>query len=66
MIRKEIGFNTLIIGSHDHACDIYKEKLILSNNYIKSDKEVLNRTVFDKFDTNLCIFPSIFRIQIVV
>ena len=23
--RKEIGFNTLIIGSHDNACDIYKE-----------------------------------------
>lgn len=23
--RKEIGFNTLIIGSHDNACDIYNE-----------------------------------------
>lgn len=23
--RKEIGFNTLIMGSHDNACDIYKE-----------------------------------------
>ena len=23
--RKEIGFNTLIVGSHDNACDIYKE-----------------------------------------
>ena len=23
--RKEIGFNTLIIGSHDNACEIYKE-----------------------------------------
>ena len=23
--RKEIGFNTLIVGSHDNACDIYNE-----------------------------------------
>ena len=23
--RKEIGFNTLIMGSHDNACEIYKE-----------------------------------------
>ena len=23
--RKEIGFNTLIMGSHDNACDIYKD-----------------------------------------
>lgn len=42
----------------DDTYDIYKEKLILSNNYIKSDKEVLNRTVFDKFDTNLWNFDS--------
>ena len=42
----------------DDTYDIYKDKLILSNNYIKSDKEVLNQTVFDKFDTNLWDFDS--------
>ena len=55
--KQLIGSKNISI-TDDSNFDIYKEKLIISNNYIKSDKDVLNQTNFDKFDTNLWDFDS--------